>query len=294
MGKMLLGAHMSIAGGIFNAVLHGKKATCDTIQIFTKSTNQWKARPLTDEEIKRFLEEQKTTGVTVACAHNSYLINFASPNDELYEKSFESMKDELERCDTLKIGNIVMHPGSHVGSGEEIGLRRIAGAINRLFETLPNGRTTICLESTAGQGSNLGYRFEHLAQIIDMVEDKSRMGVCLDSCHIFAAGYPLIEEKDYKTTVKEFNRIIGLKRLKVFHLNDSKKPFGSRKDRHEHIGKGEMGLEPFRHIVNDRRLNKVPMILETPKGKDLKEDVENLKILRSLISGKKEKQEITA
>ena len=285
---MLLGAHMSIAGGVYNAVIAGKKATCDAIQIFTKQSNQWRAKELTDEEIERFFKEQKETGVKVVCAHDSYLINLGSPDDALYEKSMDAFKIELERCGTLRIPHLVMHPGSHVGSGEEVGLSRIAQAINRIFEQLPDNKTTVCLETTAGQGTNLGYRFEQLAQIIDMVEDKSRMTVCLDTCHIFAAGYRLQDPKEYRATIREFDKIIGLKRLKIVHFNDSKKPFGSKKDRHEHIGDGELGLEPFRIILNDRRLNRVPKILETPKSEDLHEDIENLKILRSLIAKKKE------
>ncbi|MCX6828425.1 MAG: deoxyribonuclease IV [candidate division Zixibacteria bacterium] len=280
---MLLGAHMSIAGGVFNAPIAGKKATCDTVQIFTKSSNQWKAKPLTDEEIARFFEEQKNTGVTVACAHDSYLINLGSPDKELYKKSSEAFEIEYERCDMLKIPSLVMHPGSHLGDGEEAGLKRIADAFNRLFEKHPANKTVVCLETTAGQGTNLGYRFEQLAQIIDWVEDKPRIGICLDTCHVFAAGYPVQTEKDYKATMREFDTILGLERLKVIHLNDSKKVFGSRVDRHEHIGKGELGLEPFRFLLNDKRLSKIPKILETPKGDELLEDIENLKVLRSLI-----------
>ena len=280
---MLLGAHMSIAGGVFNAPIAGKKATCDTVQIFTKSSNQWKAKPLTDEEIARFFEEQKNTGVTVACAHDSYLINLGSPDKELYKKSSEAFEIEYERCDMLKIPSLVMHPGSHLGDGEEAGLKRIADAFNRLFEKHPDNKTVVCLETTAGQGTNLGYRFEQLAQIIDWVEDKPRIGICLDTCHIFAAGYPIQTENDYKATMKEFDTTLGLERLKVIHLNDSKKVFGSRVDRHEHIGRGKLGLEPFRFLLNDKRLSKIPKILETPKGDELLEDIENLKILRSLI-----------
>jgi len=283
---MPFGAHMSIAGGVYNAVLHGQKATCEVIQIFTKQASQWKAKELTDDEITRFFEEQKTTGIKVVCAHDSYLINLASPDDELYHKSMDAFKIELERCQLLKIPQLVMHPGSHVGSGEETGLNRIAGAINRVLEQLPDGKTSVCLETTAGQGTNLGYKFEQLAQIIEKVEDKARMSVCFDSCHVFASGYPLIDPKEYRRTIKQFDDIIGLKRLKVMHLNDSKKPYGSKKDRHEHIGQGELGLEPFRNIVNDRRLINKPMILETPKSDDLHEDIENLKLLRSLVETK--------
>jgi deoxyribonuclease-4 len=280
---MPLGAHMSIAGGVFNAVLDGQKAGCDTVQIFTKQSNQWKAKPLSDEEVERFFEEQRRTGVTVSCAHDSYLINLGSPDNGLYKKSIDSFRTEIERCDRLKIANLVMHPGSHVGSGEETGLKRIADALNRIFNDLSGSRTVVCLETTAGQGTNLGYRFEQLARIIEMVDDKTRLGVCLDTCHVFAAGYALQDPKDYKATMSEFDRILGIKRLRVMHFNDSMKPFASKKDRHEHIGNGEMGLEPFRNILNDRRLTKLPKILETPKGPDLQEDIDNLKILRSLI-----------
>ena len=284
---MPLGSHMSIAGGVFNAPVLGQKATCDVIQVFTKSSNQWKAKPLTDEDIKKFFDAQKETGVRAVCAHDSYLINLASPDKELHQKSYDAFKIELERCHILKIPYLVMHPGSHVGSGEESGLKKMAESFNRLFDELPENKTIVCQETTAGQGTNLGYKFEHLAKIVDMVEDKKRMKVCLDTCHIFAAGYPLQDEKDYKKTMKEFNQILGLKNLKVIHINDSKKPFGSRVDRHEHIGEGYLGLDPFRHVMNDNRLKKIPKILETPKGQDAAEDIENLKKLRSLIQEKK-------
>ncbi len=284
---MQLGAHMSIAGGVFQAPHHGKTATCDTVQIFTKQPNQWQAKPLTDEDVEKFKQAQKETGVSVICAHNSYLINLASPKDELYDKSRQSLREEIERCDLLGIPYLVMHPGSHVGSGEEVGMKRIAKAINDILTEIPDSKTVLLLESTSGQGTNLGYTFEQLASIIRMIEDDSRMGVCLDTCHIFSAGYPLQDRKDYLVTMKAFDEIVGLKRLQVMHINDSKKPFGERKDRHEHIGEGRLGLEPFQQIMNDRRLNRVPKILETPKGDDLKEDIENLALLRSLIIDKK-------
>ena len=284
---MLLGAHMSIAGGVYNAVIDGKRATCDVIQIFTKQSNQWKAKELTGDDVERFFTEQKETGVKVACAHDSYLINLASPDEALFAKSCGAFKIELERCDRLKIKQLVMHPGSHVGSGEETGLKRIGSAINKIFDQLPDSKTSVCLETVAGQGTNLGYNFEQLAQIIDLVEDKTRLSVCLDTCHVFAAGYPLQDPGEYRKTMKEFDNILGLKRLKIIHFNDSKKPFASKKDRHEHIGEGELGLEPFRNILNDHRLDTVPKILETPKSEDLHEDIENLKLLRSLIDKKK-------
>ncbi len=280
---MLFGAHESIAGGVFNAIERGKEATCDTIQMFNKSNNQWRAKKLEEAEVKKFFQTIEVTGVTVALSHTSYLINIASPDDALGEKSRLSLLEEMERCNLLKIPNLVMHPGSHVGSGEETGMARIVENINRMFDELNNNDVTLLLETTAGQGSNLGFRFEQLAQIIDSIEDKDHMGVCLDTCHVFAAGYPLTDPKEYEKTIKQFDDIVGLDRLRVIHMNDSKREFGSRKDRHEHIGKGYIGLEAFRNIVNDRRLKNVPMILETPKGEDLAEDIENLAVLRGLV-----------
>jgi deoxyribonuclease-4 len=280
---MLFGAHESIAGGVFNAVQRGQQAGCDTIQMFNKSNNQWRAKKLDDAEIEKFLETIKTTGVTVATSHTSYLINIASPDDALADKSRKSLTEEMQRCHRLKIPNLVMHPGSHVGSGEEAGLAGIVENINRMFEELDHNDVTLLLETTAGQGSNLGYRFEQLAQMIEGVEDKAHVGVCMDTCHIFAAGYPLSEPKDFRKTFKSFDDIVGLDRLKIIHVNDSKREFGSRVDRHEHIGQGHIGLEGFRNLVNDRRLKKIPMILETPKGDDLTEDIENLRILRGLV-----------
>ena len=280
---MPFGAHESIAGGVEKSILRGQQATCDTIQIFNKSSNQWRAKELKTEEIDEFFRLIEETGVTVATSHTSYLINIASPDPVLNDKSLEALKVEMERCELLKIPNLVMHPGSHVGTGEEAGMDRIVKNINRLFDELSGNNICLLLETTAGQGSHLGYRFEELAYMIDRVEDKSKIGVCLDTCHIFAAGYPISKPKEYKETIKKFDDLIGLDRLRIIHMNDSKKEFGSRKDRHEHIGKGEIGLEAFRNFVNDKRLKAVPMILETPKGEDLKDDIENLKVLRGLV-----------
>jgi len=283
---MLFGAHESISGGVFNAILRGRQATCDTIQMFNKSNSQWRAKKLGAEEVDKFFETIEETGVIVSVSHSSYLINIASPKPDLNEKSYLSLKEELERCELLKIPNLVFHPGSHVDSGEETGMDKIVENINKLFEELPDGKTWLLLETTAGQGSNLGYTFEQLAYMIDRVENKSRLGVCLDTCHIFAAGYPISDPKEYKKTIKQFDDVIGLDRLRIIHMNDSKKEFGSKRDRHEHIGKGFIGIEAFRNLVNDRRLEKVPMILETPKEDDLKEDIENLKVLRGLVEKK--------
>ena len=280
---MQFGAHESIAGGVCNALERGKKATCDTIQIFNKSNNQWRAKKLETDDVDKYFAAIEETGVTVALSHTSYLINLASPDPALNEKSYDSFKEEIERCNLLKIPNLVFHPGSHVGSGEEPGMDRICDNLNRVLAAVPDNSVTLLLETTAGQGSNLGYSFEQLAYMIDKVEDKNHVGVCVDTCHIFAAGYGLSDPKEYRKTMKSFDETVGLDRIRTFHMNDSKREFGSRKDRHEHIGKGHIGLEAFRNIVNDRRLKKVPMILETPKEDDLTDDIENLKILRSLV-----------
>ena len=280
---MIFGAHESIAGGVYKAIERGKQATCDTIQIFNKNNNSWKAAVLKPDDIDKYFKLIDELGVTVATSHTSYLINIASPDKTLFEKSINSLAEEMERCNTLKIPNLILHPGSHVGSGEKAGTKKVGIAINKLFKKLKNNKCTLLLECTAGQGTNLGYKFEQLAEMIDLTENKDHIGVCRDTCHIFSAGYPLIDLKDYKNTMKSFDNIIGLERLKIIHMNDSKKPFGEKKDRHEHIGKGFIGLEGFRNIVNDSRLKNIPLILETPKGDDLKEDIENLKILRGLV-----------
>jgi deoxyribonuclease-4 len=280
---MLFGAHESISGGVFTAIERGKQATCDTIQMFNKGNNQWKAKKLEKEEIDKFFKAIGDTGVTASTSHTSYLINIASPDKKLMGVSRSSLKEEMERCNILKIPNLVMHPGSHVGTGEEEGIKRISVNINKLFDELENNTVCLLLETTAGQGSHLGYTFEQLAQMIDGVEDKAHIGVCIDTCHIFSAGYPISEPKDYKATMKKFDDVIGLDKLKIIHMNDSMKGFGEKKDRHEHIGKGKIGLEAFRNIVNDPKLKKVPMILETPKEDDLKDDIENLKVLRGLV-----------
>ncbi len=281
---MLFGAHESIAGGVFNAIERGKKATCDTIQMFNKSNSQWRAKQITDKELEKYYKAIDELGVTVATSHSSYLINLASPKEELNEKSFNAIKEEMERCEMLKIPNLVFHPGSHVGEGEEAGMDTIAKNVIRLFEELPEtDNVTLLFETTAGQGTNLGYTFEQIAYMIDKSGSHDRLGVCMDTCHIFAAGYPLSRPEEYKKTMQKFDYVIGIDRLKIIHMNDSKKEFGSKKDRHEHIGKGFIGLEAFRNIVNDKNLEKVPMILETPKTEELTEDIENLKLLRSLV-----------
>ncbi len=280
---MQFGAHESISGGVFNAITRGQTATCDTIQMFNKSNSQWRAKKLTEDEVDEYLTRIEDTGVTVACSHSSYLINIGSPDKALGTKSRKSLQEEVERCNLLQIPNLVFHPGSHVGSGEEPAMDQIAENCNQVLSDVTDNDVTLCLETTAGQGTNLGYSFEQIAYMLDRIDDREHVGVCLDTCHIFAAGYPIIDPEDYEKTIKDFDEVIGLDQLKIIHANDSKTEFGSRKDRHEHIGEGHIGLEGFRNFVNDPRLENVPFILETPKEDDLKEDIENLKKLRALV-----------
>jgi deoxyribonuclease-4 len=281
--KLLIGAHMSISGGVFNSLTWGRECGCATIQIFTKSNNQWRAKELSELEVKQFEQNQKETGIAPVVAHNSYLINLGSPDKILYEKSKEAMLIELQRAEKLSLPYLVMHPGSHIGDGEDRGLKRIASAINWLIEKTKDFKVMLLLETTAGQGSNLGYKFEQLAEIIDLTENKKRIGVCYDTCHTFTAGYELRKKEGYEKTFKDFDKIIGLKNLKVIHLNDSKKELGSKIDRHEHIGKGFIGLEGFKLIMNDKKWENVPKILETPKDEGLESDKKNLKALMSLV-----------
>jgi len=280
---MKFGAHMSISGGLHKAFGYGERAGCDTIQIFSKNQQQWRGKALLEQDIGLFKAEQQRTGLGPVVVHDSYLINLASPNDELWEKSIGAFADELERCNALGIPYLVTHPGAHTGSGEEAGLRREATALNRLLGAGVGGDTLILLETTAGQGTCLGQRFEHLAYLIEQAVHPERIGVCIDTCHILVAGYDIRTPAACAATFAEFDRVVGMERIKAFHLNDSQKDLGSRVDRHTHIGAGCVGLEGFRAIVNDARFADLPMILETPKGDDLAEDIENLSKLRGLI-----------
>ena len=279
----LLGAHMSIAGGVGNALLAGKKIQCDAIQIFTKSSRQWAAKPYTEEEIGQYRTNRKDTGIATVIAHDSYLLNLGSPDVELRKRSIAAFIDELERCEVLGVTNLVAHPGAHVGAGELAGIKTIAKSLDEAHKACPGYQTKVTLEITAGQGSNLGYRFEQIAHIIDATHESERLRVCFDTEHAFAASYDLRTDEGYERTFGEFDEAIGIERLAAFHLNDSKKEFNSRVDRHEHIGKGFIGVDAFRRLVNDKRFWGLPMCLETPKGPDLKEDRENLALLRSLI-----------
>jgi deoxyribonuclease-4 len=281
----LLGAHMSIAGGCHNAVTAAAELGMTTVQLFTKNNNQWNGKPLSDGDIKEFAKVLADTGLTAPVAHDSYLINLASPDDVLWEKSIAAYRDELERAERLGLIGVVMHPGSFVSSTEAAGLERIVAALDRIHGETRGMHTRTLLEATAGQGTNLGHRFEHLAWILDHAATSDRMGVCVDTCHVFAAGYPLGTAADYAATWSEFDRLIGIDRVKALHLNDSVKPLGSRVDRHAHIGRGCLGLEPFRLLMNDPRLAAVPKYLETPKGLENGEELDaiNLRTLRSLV-----------
>ncbi len=278
---------MSIAGGIHLALERGRSIGCNAVQLFVKSSNQWKARPLPAEEISLFHEKAREYRSGFIMGHSSYLINIASPDAELLEKSRKALAIEIERCETLSIPWLVLHPGSHRGAGTEAGIRTVAESLDRVFEMTAGYKTSILLETTSGSGNILGSRFEELAAIIGLLQSPARIGVCLDTCHIFAAGYDISTKKDYNAVFKSFDSIIGLNHLKAFHLNDSKTPLGSGKDRHANIGEGEIGVEPFGFLVNDPRFIDIPMVLETPKGPDLAEDVETLALLRSLRKKKK-------
>jgi deoxyribonuclease IV len=279
----LLGAHMSIAGGVGNALLLGKKVACDAIQIFTKSSRQWAGKPYTNEEIEQFRHNRKETGITTIIAHDSYLLNLGSPDASLRKQSVGAFIDELERCEILGVTNLVAHPGAHVGAGESQGIKTIAKSLDEAHKACRGYTVKVTLEITAGQGSCLGYRFDQIGQIMDATKENDRLRVCFDTEHAFAAGYDIRTQEGYERTFAEFNEVIGIDRLAAFHLNDSKKEFNSRVDRHDHIGKGHLGVEAFRLLLNDKRFWGLPMCLETPKGPDLKEDQENLALLRSLI-----------
>jgi deoxyribonuclease-4 len=281
----LFGAHMSIAGGYHNALRAAQKYDCEAVQLFTKNSNQWRAKQLTAEDIRKFQDTLRQTRVRFLIAHDSYLINLATPEETLYRRSVDAFVMEVQRAESLGLDYLVTHPGAHVGSGEEAGLKRVADALDEVQRRCSGFRVQILLETTAGQGSCLGYRFEHLARILQMVDEPHRLGICLDTCHVFAAGYALSPTKQYRATLGALDKIIGLDRVRAFHLNDSLKPSGSRIDRHAHIGRGCLGLEPFRLLVNDRRFRDLPMILETPKenGEEGDMDAVNLQTLRGLV-----------
>ena len=285
-----LGAHMSIAGGLARAVDRAVATGCEAAQIFSKSSNQWRARALLDAEVERFRQRVAETGVGPIVAHASYLINLASPDAKLRRRSTDALEDELRRANTLGLAGVVLHPGAYTTSSEDEGLARIADAITDVLARHPRGPARLLLEQTAGQGTVLGHRFDHLRSIIDHVDDASPLGVCLDTCHLVAAGYDIISADGYVRVFDEFETVVGLDRLKLFHLNDSKQPLGSRVDRHETIGRGSIGTEPFGRLLRDERFCELPMVLETPKsGRGSPSsaeadpmDLQNLALLRQL------------
>ena len=280
---MRLGAHESIAGGLYKAFDRAQSAGCETMQIFVKPNRRWAVKPLTEEDVARFKAKSEETGIRPVVGHASYLLNLATPDEALWTKSRDMLIVELERCEALGVPYLVLHPGSHMGTGEEAGLARVAQALGDVHAATPGFCAQVLLETTAGQGSGLGHRFEHLAWLMEHAPEGERVGVCVDTCHIFAAGYELRAPEGYAATMEAFDRIVGIGRLKALHLNDSKGELGNRKDRHEHIGKGHIGLDGFRNLLNDPRLAGLPALLETPKGKELHEDRENLAVLRELV-----------
>jgi deoxyribonuclease IV len=301
----LLVAHLSIAGGFHKAAESAAALGMDTVQIFTGSPRSFpraktssgprtspsgngsrqNGQAVSDKDAARFREAVARAGIRVPCGHDGYLINLASPDDGLWQKSLDAFVIELERAEALGLVGLVMHPGSYVDSSEEAGLDRVVRAIDLALERTDGAAVEIWIEATAGQGTNLGHRFEHLAYILAEAADSRRLGVCIDSCHIFAAGYPIGTAAEYRATMDELDRVVGLDRVRAFHLNDSKRELGSRVDRHEHIGEGCLGLGPFRRILNDPRFADLPMYLETPKGRRDDEDLDaiNLRTLRGLL-----------
>ncbi|MBE0504112.1 MAG: deoxyribonuclease IV [Desulfuromonadales bacterium] len=278
---MLLGVHVSIAGGFDKAVERGTALGCSAIQIFTKNASQWRSKAITEAEAEAFKTVLAHSPIETVIAHDSYLINLAAPPGENRDKSITAFVDEMERCATLGVPYLVMHPGAHLGAGVEVGLERISAAFTEIFQTAPPG-VTVLLENTAGQGTYLGSRFEELAEIIARTPS-GRFGICFDTCHAFAAGYDIAEASGYAAVMSDFERILGLDKLQLFHLNDSRKGLASHVDRHEGIGSGALGLEAFRAVMTDPRFAMVPKILETPKGVDeISGDVANLAILRRL------------
>lgn len=282
----ILGAHQSIAGGYYRAVQSARQSGCDCVQLFTKNNNQWRAVPITAEQSDRFRDALRQCHITHPLAHDCYLINLASPDSDLWDKSVRAFVHELQRAQTLGIPYVVTHPGSYTYSTPRLGIRRIARALNRIHKETRGMATQCLLETTAGQGTSLGWRFEHLAMILDGLREPERIGVCFDTCHVFAAGYAMGTQDQFEETLGTLDALVGLRRIKAFHLNDSGRELGSRVDRHAHIGRGKMGLQPFRFLLSDPRFQSVPMYLETPKGQEpgVDLDVINLETLRNLMT----------
>ena len=291
---MRLGAQISTAGGLFKAFGRGDEIDCDSIMIFTKSNRQWKAKPLSEKDIEKFKQAKEDfSHIQPVAVHASYLINIGSSKEDLWEKSYQSLKDEVERAEALGIAYLTFHPGAYVDADEETGLSNIARGLRRLLDETAGFETIVCLETMAGTGTTLGYKFEHLAYLLKEGQKESqegRLGICFDTCHVMAAGYDIRTPEAYEETMTEFDEVVGLDQIKCFHFNDSKHQLGERKDRHEHIGRGSIGEQGFANFVNDSRWSDHPAHLETPKqeedddGNEVEMDPVNLKTLRDLIS----------
>jgi deoxyribonuclease-4 len=281
----VFGAHLSTAGGLHNALLLAQKYACDALQVFTQNQQQWKRRLLTPTEVEQWAAHQRRAGLCCTISHGSYLINLASPDEAMWRRSIGAFAAEVRRCQLLAIPYVVTHPGAHLGSGEERGLARVAAALDEVYASTLANEVMICLEVTAGQGTCVGHRLEHLALIMELTRSKVRVGVCLDTAHLFAGGYDFRGTR-YRSLRKQIEKTVGLSSVKVWHMNDSKKGLGSRVDRHEHIGRGMIGLDGFRPIVRDPAFRRVPKIIETPKGigpRRQEWDRINLDVLRSLV-----------
>ncbi len=280
--RLLLGAHMSIAGGLDQAIFRGESIGCTTIQIFTKSNRQWAAKKLTTVDIENFKTAQKESDISPVVAHSSYLINLGSPKKDISKKSTKALAIELQRCEELGIPYLVLHPGSCLASSEEKCIEQIAQNLDKALALAP-GKTMVLLETMAGQGSIIGYTFEQIAEIIKLTSNKKRVGACLDTCHVFAAGYEFDSKKKYKAMWDNFDATIGLKKLKAIHINDSEKACGTRVDRHADIGKGKISLEAFKLLFNDPRFFDIPKLLETPK-ESLTDDQRNINTIKKLLT----------
>ena len=279
---MKSGSHVSTSGGLHKAFANAKAAGCDTMQIFSKNQQQWKAKPLDPSDIYKFLTAKNDHDIAPLVVHDSYLINLASPDDELQAKSRAAFADEIARCGALEIPYLVTHPGAHVGSGVEAGLARVAAALDAILAADTNPNVTVLLETTAGQGTVLGRTFAEIAQIIAMCRFPERLGVCLDTCHILVAGYEFRTPESCAALLEEFDQTIGLQRLKVIHANDAQKDIGSKLDRHAHIGEGFVGKDGFRNLMRNPYIRTLPFILETPKDNDPDDDIRNIALLRTL------------
>jgi len=283
MTRPRFGAHMSISGSPAMALTRGQQVGCDAIQVFTRNANRWSSSPLSEQEAADFAAARTETGIHPVVAHSSYLINLGSPDDTLWEKSADAAVTEMRRCQMLGISTYILHPGAHMGAGEEAGLARVVSGLDRALRATADTDVVITLEITAGQGSSLGHTFEQLAHMLNGSAFPGRLGICFDTAHALAAGYEFRQPETYAAMWAQFDALIGFIKLRAIHMNDSKKDLGSHVDRHDQIGQGFVTLEAFQMIVNDSRLAQVPMILETPKGPEMLEDVQNLALLRSLL-----------